>query len=43
MNVRSRERGLLVLFLLSDVDADDAPTELKVGSHRDIPRLRAVR
>ena len=41
VNVRSRERGLLVLFLLSDVGADDAPTELKVGSHLDIPRLRA--
>jgi hypothetical protein len=39
VNVRSRERGLLVLFLLSDVGVDDAPTELKVGSHLDIPPL----
>lgn len=46
VNVRSRERGLLVLFLLSDVSADPRlrsrrSTELKVGSHLDIPRLLA--
>jgi hypothetical protein len=39
VNVRSRERGLLCLFLLSDVGPDDAPTELKVGSHFDVPPL----
>ncbi len=41
VNVRSRERGLLALFLFSDVGDDDAPTELKVGSHLDVPRLLA--
>jgi hypothetical protein len=39
VNVRSRERGLLCLFLFSDVGPDDAPTELKVGSHMDVPPL----
>ena len=37
VNVRSRGRGLLCLFLVSDVGPDDAPTELKVGSHLDVP------
>jgi hypothetical protein len=39
VNLRSRERGLLLLYLLSDVGDDDAPTELKVGSHLDVPGL----
>jgi len=39
VNHRSRDRGLLALFLLSDVGDGDAPTELKVGSHLDVPRL----
>jgi hypothetical protein len=37
LNVHSRDRGLLCLFLFSDVTPDDAPTELKVGSHLDLP------
>ena len=41
LNVASRARGLLCLFLFSDVSADDAPTELKVGSHLDVPPLLA--
>lgn len=41
VNVRSRERGLLLLYLLSDVGEDDAPTEIKVGSHLDVPPLLA--
>jgi hypothetical protein len=40
-NVRSRGRGLLALFLLTDVGGDDAPTELVVGSHLDVPRVLA--
>jgi len=39
LNVASKGRGLLCLFLLSDVGLDDAPTELKVGSHLDVPAL----
>lgn len=39
VNVRSRHRGLLALFLFTDVSADDAPTELIVGSHLDVPAL----
>jgi hypothetical protein len=35
-NVFSRGRALLMLFLLSDVGPDDAPTRIRVGSHRDI-------
>jgi hypothetical protein len=40
-NVSSRGRALLVLFLFSDVEADDAPTRIRVGSHRDIARQLA--
>jgi hypothetical protein len=38
-NVTSRGRALLMLFLFSDVGERDAPTRIKVGSHRDIARL----
>jgi hypothetical protein len=37
-NVTSRGRTLLMLFLFSDVGENDAPTRIKVGSHRDIAR-----
>jgi hypothetical protein len=40
-NVHSRGRMLLMLFLFSDVANEDAPTRLRVGSHRDIARLLA--
>lgn len=38
-NIVSRGRALLMLFLFSDVGEDDAPTRIKIGSHRDIARL----
>lgn len=38
-NWRSKNRGLLMLFLYSDVREKDAPTRIKVGSHLDIARL----
>jgi len=41
LNVHSRYRGLLALFLFTEVDDDDAPTEIIVGSHLDIPRILA--
>ena len=41
VNVHSRGRGLLALFLFTDVAEDDAPTELIVGSHLDVPRVLA--
>jgi Phytanoyl-CoA dioxygenase (PhyH) len=37
VNVSSRERALLMLFLYSDVGPDDAPTRIRVGSHLDLP------
>jgi hypothetical protein len=37
-NWRSRGRALLMLFLFSDVGEDDAPTRIRIGSHRDIAR-----
>jgi hypothetical protein len=37
-NVTSRGRALLMLFLFSDVGELDAPTRIKIGSHRDIAR-----
>jgi hypothetical protein len=39
LNVTSRGRALLMLFLFSDVGIDDAPTRIRVGSHLDVPRL----
>ncbi|MFF1820616.1 phytanoyl-CoA dioxygenase family protein [Kribbella sp. NPDC058245] len=41
-NVRSRDRGLLSLFLLTDVGTDDAPTRIRVGSHADAARVLAT-
>jgi hypothetical protein len=41
VNVRSRGRGLLALYLFTDVGADDAPTRLRPGSHLDVPPLLA--
>lgn len=40
-NVYSRGRALLMLFLFSDVGADDAPTRIRAGSHADIARQLA--
>lgn len=39
LNLRSRNRALLVLFLFSEVGPDEAPTRVRVGSHHDVPRL----
>lgn len=41
LNLRSRDRALLMLFLFSDVGPDDAPTRIKVGSHLDVPAFLA--
>jgi hypothetical protein len=40
-NVRSRARGLLALFLLTDVGPNDAPTRLVRGSHLTVARFLA--
>jgi hypothetical protein len=37
VNARSKARGLLVLFLLTDVDELSAPTRVITGSHLDVP------
>ena len=37
-NVSSKGRALLMLFLFSDIAADDAPTRIRAGSHRHIAR-----
>ena len=39
VDYRSRKRGLLALYLFSDVDADSAPTRVRPGSHRDAARV----
>jgi hypothetical protein len=39
VNARSRGRALLMLFLFSDVGENDAPTRIRVGSHRDMARV----
>jgi Phytanoyl-CoA dioxygenase (PhyH) len=41
VNVNSRARGLLALYLLTDVDPDSAPTRIRPGSHRDAARVLA--
>ncbi len=39
VNVRSKRRALLMLFLFSDVGERDAPTRIRVGSHRRVARV----
>ncbi|MDE3247382.1 MAG: phytanoyl-CoA dioxygenase family protein [Bacteroidota bacterium] len=41
INVYSKRRALLMLFLFSDVTEADAPTLIKIGSHGDVARLLA--
>ena len=37
VNLRSRGRALLLLFLFSDIGPQDGPTRIKAGSHLDVP------
>lgn len=39
INIHSKGRGLLMLFLFSDVEERDAPTLLKSGSHLDVAKI----
>ena len=39
LNLHSHARALLMLFLLSDVSELDAPTRIRVGSHRRVPAV----
>lgn len=39
INVYSRGRALLMLFLFSEVDENDAPTKIRVGSHREVAKM----
>jgi len=39
VNVHSKGRALLMLFLFSDVEENDAPTRVRIGSHLDIARV----
>lgn len=39
INIYSKGRALLMLFLFSDVGEKDAPTRLRVGSHLDVARI----
>jgi hypothetical protein len=41
VNVATRGRLLLMLFLFSDIGEDDAPTRIRAGSHIDIARQLA--
>lgn len=40
-NVASKGRALLMLFLFSDTELEDAPTRIRVGSHCTVARLLA--
>ena len=39
INIHSKGRGSLMLFLYSDVETHDAPTRIRIGSHLDVARL----
>jgi Phytanoyl-CoA dioxygenase (PhyH) len=39
VNLASKGRALLMLFLFSDVGEDDAPTRIRAGSHLDVPPI----
>jgi hypothetical protein len=41
VNITSRRRALLMLFLFSDIGENDAPTRIRAGSHMDMARLLA--
>ncbi len=41
INLWTRDRALLMLFLFSDVDGGDAPTRIRVGSHLRLPPVLA--
>ncbi|MEY3239114.1 MAG: hypothetical protein RIR11_552 [Bacteroidota bacterium] len=41
ININSKARGLLMLFLFSDVTDRDAPTIIKVSSHFDVAKILA--
>jgi hypothetical protein len=41
VNLRSKGRALLMLFLFSDIGSKDAPTRVRRGSHLFVPRLLA--
>jgi len=42
VNVTSKGRALLMLFLFSDVGENDAPTRIRVSSHLDVARMLAA-
>jgi hypothetical protein len=39
VNIKSKGRALLMLFLFSDVGEHDAPTRIRVSSHLDVARV----
>ena len=39
ININSKGRALLMLFLFSDVSEQDAPTVIRVGSHFDVAKM----
>ena len=39
INIKSKGRALLMLFLFSHVSEKDAPTRIRVGSHVDVARI----
>jgi hypothetical protein len=39
INIYSKGRALLMLFLFSDVGENDAPTRIRVGSHFDVAKI----
>ncbi len=42
VNLSSRARGLLALYLFTDAKPDGAPTRIRPGSHLDVPAILAA-
>jgi hypothetical protein len=42
VNLHSRGRALLMLFLFSDIAEADAPTRIRVGSHFEVAKMHAT-
>jgi hypothetical protein len=41
ININSKGRALLMLFLFSDISESDAPTRIRIGSHQTVARYLA--
>jgi hypothetical protein len=38
-NLASKDRAMLALYLFTDIEEEDGPTRIRVGSHHDVPSV----